>query len=72
MELTPFEQVDAVALATNLTDVPTVLPLLGLVTVTFANADAARKTKMADEVKTHFFIGLFSPVSSYSEPCKLL
>jgi hypothetical protein len=67
MEATPFEHVEAVALAVNFTEVPTVLPLLGLVTVTLAKADAARKTNRADVMRTHFFIWKFSPVGIYFE-----
>jgi hypothetical protein len=41
MDATPFEQVVVVAVATYSTGEPTVAPLLGLLTVTFANADVA-------------------------------
>jgi len=47
MEATPFEQVVVVAVATNGTGEPSVAPLLGLLTVTFASAEVAnaKKTK---------------------------
>jgi hypothetical protein len=41
MDATPFEQVVVVAVATYGTGEPTVAPLLGLLTLTFASADAA-------------------------------
>jgi hypothetical protein len=43
MDATPFEQ-EVELEATKLTDVLTVLPLVGLVTVTLATADAAANT----------------------------
>jgi hypothetical protein len=60
MDPTPFEQ-EVVAVATNLTLVPTVLLLDGLDTVTPANAElaTAMKTEMAVIVKTRFFIWAF-------------
>ena len=58
---TPFEH-EVVAVATKLTFVPTVLLLAGLDTVTPANAELAteKKTKMAVERMTCFFILTFS------------
>ncbi len=41
IEATPFEQEEVVAEATKFTLVPTVLPFVGLVTVTPAKADVA-------------------------------
>lgn len=56
MEAIPFEQ-DVVAEATNLTPVPTVLPLSGLLTVTPAKADALKKdTRIAVESFARFLI----------------
>lgn len=52
-----MEQVELVAEATKLTDVPTVLLFEGLVTVTFANADTpSRQTEMAVKIRAYFFI----------------
>ena len=61
IEATPFEQDDAVAVATNFTDVPTVLLLAGLVTVTPAKAETAvnRHTEIAERWRADFFIGAF-------------
>ena len=53
-----MEQPEAVAVATNFTDVPTVLLLEGLVTVTPANADIAlkRHAKIAIVIEADFVI----------------
>jgi hypothetical protein len=46
MEATPFEQVVEFAVATKGTGEPTVAPLLGLLTLTFARADVANAKKI--------------------------
>jgi hypothetical protein len=45
IEATPFEHVVVVAVATKGTGEPSVAPLLGLLTVTLATADAANAKK---------------------------
>ena len=57
MEATPFEH-EVLAVATNLTLVPTVLPFEGLDTVTPAKADVAAKktTTMAVGIRACFCI----------------
>jgi hypothetical protein len=57
MEATPFEQ-EVLAVATNLTLVPTVLPFEGLDTVTPAKTDVAAKktTTMAVGIRACFCI----------------
>ena len=62
MEATPLEQeVDAVALKETLP--LTVLLLVGLLTVTPANADTAEhRTRMESVLRTCFFIRVISPV----------
>jgi len=45
IDATPFEQVVVFAVATKGTGEPTVAPLLGLLTVTFARADVANAEK---------------------------
>jgi hypothetical protein len=53
-----LEHPEAVAVATNFTEVPTVLLLEGLVTVTPANANIAleKHAKMAVEIEADFVI----------------
>jgi hypothetical protein len=50
IEATPFEQ-DVVAVATNLTEEPTVLPLPGLDTETLANAGIVANTYKIIEIE---------------------
>ena len=64
MEPTPFEQ-EVLAVAANVTLVPTVLPFEGLEIVTPAKADMAarQKTRVAVEIRACFFmLRDFSPV----------
>src|SRR5579872_3418899 len=71
MEPTPLEQVELDAVATNWTDVPTVLLLLGLVMVTVANADApSRQTEMAVEIRADFFIWAFLRLEFEPDPVR--
>jgi hypothetical protein len=62
MDATPFEQVLVEAVATYCTGDPTVAPLLGLLTATFANADVANiknvDIKNVEIRKQEFFIKL--------------
>jgi hypothetical protein len=64
IEATPFEQ-EVVLEAMKLTDVPWVLLLAGLVTVTPAKADEAAKTHTTMGIRACFFIRAFSPVGMY-------
>ena len=68
MEATPLAQgVDAVALKQTLP--LTVLLLVGLLTVTPANADTAeQRTRMESVAKTCFFIRVISPVGIFGDP----
>jgi hypothetical protein len=70
MEATPFAQ-EELAEATNLTDVPTVLPLPGLEMLTLAKAETAN-THIAMQIKAGLFIfrtflrlGLYFGTRSY-------
>jgi hypothetical protein len=75
IEATPLEHPDAVAVATNFTEVPTVLLFDGLVTVTPAKAETAtnRNTTRAVEIGADFFILRNSPGGILSfDPRKVL
>jgi hypothetical protein len=58
MDATPFEQVEAVALAIYVTGEVTVAPFLGAVTVTVANAAGARAS---DRTRTYADFTAFTP-----------
>ena len=70
MEATPLEQeVDAVALKETLP--LTVLLLVGLLTVTPANAEIAEhRTRMESVLKTCIFIRVISPVGFFGDPVR--
>jgi hypothetical protein len=54
MEATPFEHVVVIAVAANCTGEPTVSPLAGLLTTTFANTGAENAARISMALKKVF------------------